>query len=522
MKRPRTPWPLRLRLPRTVHIRIVSGMLTLLVLTCGGVCVATTDQLRHFLLDRLDLQLIDTGDRYASSLDRQTSGADGAASDTRAQAPGTFGACLLSGAVISAGVVDGDGGGSSAVGASGTHYGRSAAGMTADAGTDYAARLTAADQRALAGLPVGGPARSVDLSTLHGYRLRAIADRDGYVLVTGLPLRPVDETVHQLITVELLVFTLALALTGVAGALWVRWSLRPLDRVVAAAARVSALPLASGAVALSVRVPDDDPRTEVGRVGAALNRMLGHVEGALAQRQAVEERLRAFAADASHELRTPLASLRGHAELALRHPGPVSEPVRHSLARIDAESQRMGDIVGDLLLLARLDAGRPLAVDELDLTRVALDCASDARAAGPGHRWQLALPGQPVLVLGDLDRLRQVVANLLTNARIHTPEGTEVTLGLEPGFAAAPAADGVRLTVTDTGPGIALDPPEQVFERFVRGDRARSRSSGSTGLGLAIVAAVVGAHGGTVGVASRPGRTVFTVTLPGRLATPMR
>ncbi|WP_280728236.1 HAMP domain-containing sensor histidine kinase [Kitasatospora sp. MAA4] len=476
-------------------------MLTMLVLTCAGVGLTTTDTLRHFLTVRLDQQLTDTGGRYAASLERRGSedpaGEPDESSDTRAQAPGTFGARLKDGTVTKAGVVDGDADDAAV----------EAGDVAAD--TDDLVRLTPRDQQALAALVVGGPAADVDLSSLHRYRMHAIAGHDGDVLVTGLPLRPVEDTVHRLVTVELLVFGVALAVTGVAGALWIRWSLRPLGRVVATAEVVSALPLSNGAVALSVRAPDDDPRTEVGRVGSALNRMLGHLEDALAQRQAVEERLRAFTADASHELRTPLASVRGHTELALRHRGPVPAAVRHSLTRIDAESQRMGLLVEDLLLLARLDAGRPLAFTEVDLTRIALDCTADARAAGPEHRWCLALPEQPVLVSGDADRLRQVVGNLLTNARTHTPQGTEVTLRL-----AAVRAGAVRLTVTDTGPGIGIQPPERAFERFVRGDHARSRSSGTTGLGLAIAHTVVEAHGGTLTVSSRPGRTAFTVQLP--------
>ncbi|WP_329561351.1 sensor histidine kinase [Kitasatospora sp. NBC_01266] len=505
--------PVRCRpVPRTLRSRLIAGLLTLLVLTCAGVGLTTTGMLRHFLTVQLDQQLADTSDRYAASLEPRaavgpagTDGQSGAAEDdgdTRAQAPGTFGARLENGVVTNAGVVDGD-----------ADDAEVEAGELAPDTADLV-HLTARDQRALAALAVGGPAAEVDLSSLHRYRVHAIAGQDHDVLVIGLPLRPVEDTVHRLITVELLVFGVALAVTGVAGGLWIRWSLRPLGRVVATAEVVSALPLSNGAVALSVRAPDDDPRTEVGRVGSALNRMLGHLEDALAQRQAVEQRLRAFTADAGHELRTPLASVRGHTELALRHPGPVPAPVRHSLTRIDAESRRMGLLVEDLLLLARLDAGRPLAFTEVDLTRIALDCTTDARAAGPEHRWRLALPEQPVLVRGDAHRLRQVVGNLLTNARTHTPPGTEVTLRLTVARGSGPTGPGARLAVTDTGPGIRLQPPERAFERFVRGDEARSRSSGTTGLGLSIAHTVVKAHGGTLAVSSRPGRTVFTVLLP--------
>ncbi|WP_369186057.1 ATP-binding protein [Streptomyces sp. Y1] len=495
------------RRPRTLRARLIAGVLALLLLTCGGVSLATAELLRHFLVGRLDQQLAQAGARYAASLEH-AAGAPGtgipapgrpdAGADTRAQAPGTFGARLLDGRVTAAGVVDGDA--DDAEVASGDR----------PADTDDKVALTAVDGRHLAALPPDGSAHGVRLSALGGYRVRAAAGRDGDVLVTGLPTGPVDATVHKLVMVELLVFGVALAATGIAGTLWVRLSLRPLERVAGTAERVSALSLASGAVALSERVPDEDPRTEVGRVGSAFNRMLGHVEDALAQRHLVEERLRGFAADAGHELRTPLATVRGHAELALRHPGPVPPEVRHSLGRIEAESRRLGAIVEDLLLLARLDAGRPLADDEVDLTRLALDGAADARASAPGHRWRLDLPEEPVIVRGDADRLRQVVANLLANAAAHTPEGTEVTLRLTP--------DGpwIALGVTDTGPGIEPRLAERVFERFVRGDpaRSRTRSAGSTGLGLAIVRAVVDAHGGSVRLASRPGRTEFTALLP--------
>ncbi|MFJ9949764.1 sensor histidine kinase [Kitasatospora sp. NPDC091207] len=473
-------------LPRTLRARLIAGLVVLLVVTCAAVGFATTAALRHFLVDRLDQQLADAGGRYAASLEHA-----GQSGDTRAQAPGTFGARLLNGRVTAAGVVDGD------------------ADDASDPNADDRVTLSPAGQRALSALPPGGPARTVDLGGLTGpYRVRAVAGRDGDVLISGLPLRQVEDTVDRLVMLEFTVFALAVAGAGIAGAVWVRWSLRPLDRVARTAERVAALPLASGAVTLAERVPDDDPRTEVGRVGTALNRMLDHVGASLARRHAVEERLRAFAADASHELRTPVAAVRGHAELALRHPGAVPEPVRHSLERIGAEAGRMGTIVEDLLLLARLDAGRPLVDEEVDLTRIALDSVADARAAGPEHRWRLALPEEPVLVRGDTHRLSQVVANLLANAHTHTPSGTEVELSL--------ATDGeqVRLAITDDGPGIPPELTARVFERFVRGDRARSRTTGSTGLGLSIVQAVVQAQGGEVAVTSRPGRTVFTVRLP--------
>ncbi|MBO1418680.1 cell wall metabolism sensor histidine kinase WalK [Streptomyces sp. FH025] len=477
-------------LPRTLRARLIAGLLVLLVATCAAVGFATTGALRHFLVGRLDQQLTEAGGRYAASLEHT---GQGASPDTRAQTPGTLGVRLLDGTVTAAGVVDGD-----------------ADDLSGPDDEDDRVGFPSARQRALAALPVGGPARSLDLGgTLGRYRVRAVAGRDGDVLVSGLPLRPAEETVDRLETLELTVFAVVVAVAGAAGAVWVGWSLRPLRRVVGMAERVSALPLASGAVMLAERVPDDDPRTEVGRVGAALNRMLGHVGDALARRHTVEERLRAFAADASHELRTPVAAVRGHAELALRHPGEVPGPVRHSLERIDAEAVRMGAIVEDLLLLARLDAGRPLAEEEVDLTRIALNAVTDARAAGPDHRWRLALPEEPVLVRGDEHRLSQVVANLLANARTHTPSGTGVELRLEH------AGERVELSVVDDGPGIAPELLGRVFERFVRGDRARSRATGSTGLGLAIVEAVVQAHGGTVEAASRPGRTVFTVRLPG-------
>ncbi len=270
------------------------------------------------------------------------------------------------------------------------------------------------------------------------------------------------------------------------------------------------LPLAKGEVDLSVRVPDSDTdmRTEVGQVGAALNRMLGHVGDALAVRHASETRVRQFVADASHELRTPLAAIRGYAELTRRGRDTVPGDVAHALGRIESESARMTALVDDLLLLARLDSGRPLDRDPVQLSQIVADSVNDAHAASPDHRWRLELPDEPVTVTGDSARLRQVLANLLANARTHTPRGTTVTTSL------AVVDDSAIVSVADDGPGVPEQVLPDIFERFARGDTSRSRAAGSTGLGLAIVTAVVDAHGGRVEVSSRPGATVLRVHLP--------
>jgi two-component system OmpR family sensor kinase len=290
--------------------------------------------------------------------------------------------------------------------------------------------------------------------------------------------------------------------------------------VAATATRVSELPLDRGEVSLDERVPDADPTTEVGQVGAAFNRMLGHVERALTARQESEQQVRRFVADASHELRTPLASIRGYTELVRRSEEPLPDGAGQALARVEAEAIRMTALVEDMLLLARLDAGRDLERETVDLAELAVDAVADAHAAGPDHLWQLDVVADDegaddptTLVTGDDHRLRQVLANLLTNARVHTPAGTHIEVGVRREGGA------VVVRVDDDGPGIPADLRERLFERFTRGDASRNHASGSTGLGLAIANAVVHAHGGTLVCASRPGRTVFTVTLPAAAAT---
>ncbi|MDD9377401.1 HAMP domain-containing sensor histidine kinase [Streptomyces sp. ZAF1911] len=357
----------------------------------------------------------------------------------------------------------------------------------------------------------------LQLPGLGRYRVLAspvgnVASAGGSVgsVVLGFPLAEADSTVHTLIAVEVFVTLAGLIAASLAGQVLVGVALRPLRRVAATATRVSELTLHSGEPALHERVPDAeaDPRTEVGQVGAALNRMLGHVSSALTARQQSETRVRQFVADASHELRTPLASIRGYAELTRRgreEPGPDT---RHALGRIESEATRMTGLVEDLLLLARLDAGRPLSTCDTDLAPLVVDAVSDARAAGHDHHWRLELPEDPALVHADPARIQQVLVNLLANARTHTPPGTTVTAHVSRETSA------VRLRIEDDGPGIPSELLPHVFERFARGDASRSRSAGSTGLGLAIVAAVVAAHGGHVDVRSAPGHTSFEVLLP--------
>ncbi|ANS78364.1 Osmosensitive K+ channel histidine kinase KdpD [Serinicoccus hydrothermalis] len=371
--------------------------------------------------------------------------------------------------------------------------------------------LTEAAQEAEAAA-AGAEPFSVDLGAGVGdYRVVVDQSPDGSTtLITGLPLAGVTDTTRQAVAILVPAALLSLLAAGAGSAWLVRRDLAPLDRVAATARRVSQQRLERGEVAVADRVAaaDTDPGTEVGQVGQALNELLETMESALSVRHASEQRVRQFVADASHELRTPLASIRGYAELSRRESEPVPAGVRHALDRVEAESLRMQGLVEDLLLLARLDAGRPLERARVDLTLVCLDTVSDARAAGQDHTWVLDLPEEPVELVGDEARLRQVLVNLLANARTHTPPGTTVTTGLRT------VGEEVEVVVADDGPGIPEQLQETVFERFARGETSRSRAAGSTGLGLSIVAAVARAHGGRVEVDSRPGRTRFVLTLP--------
>jgi two-component system, OmpR family, sensor kinase len=311
----------------------------------------------------------------------------------------------------------------------------------------------------------------------------------------------VRATQHRLLLIEGIVSGLALAAIGFAAYWLTRRELRPLERMAQKSRAIAAGDLAQ-------RVEPDDPRTEVGQLGEALNVMLAEIERAFADRVAAEERLRRFVADASHELRTPVTSIRGFAELFRRGAGDRPADLENVMRRIEQEGERMGQLVEELLLLAQLDQGLELERRPVELSAV-VDAAVDAaRAADPGRPIELDSHG-PLVVLGTEARLRHVVDNLLTNARVHTPAGTPIDVRL------AAEDEELVLEVADEGPGVPATEADRIFERFYRTDRSRTRSQGGVGLGLAIVRSVVEAHEGTVGYRARPGGgSIFRVVLP--------
>jgi two-component system OmpR family sensor kinase len=352
--------------------------------------------------------------------------------------------------------------------------------------------------------PAPGEATVVTVPAREGgsdFRVRVEPLPFGNAFVVAAPLDDVDATLRRLALIALLV---SLAVVGaiVGLGLWlVRVAMTPLGRIEETAAAISAGDLTR-------RIDDTDTRTEVGRLGVALNSMLGHIETAFSERAASEQRLRRFVADASHELRTPLSSVQAYAELFERGARERPDDLERAMAGIEREARRMGVLVEDLLLLARLDQGRPLERRRVDLNEIAADAVDAARAVEPGRPIELEAADR-VAVTGDPARLRQVVDNLLANVRAHVPPRATATVRV--------LRDGERavLEVADDGPGLRDEQAARVFERFYRADPSRARSAGGSGLGLAIVSAIAAAHGGEATVASTPGRgATFRVALP--------
>jgi two-component system OmpR family sensor kinase len=472
-----------MRLPRSLTSRLVVTTVLLVAITSVLIGTVTTLAMRSYLYDRLDQQV-------QQSLSRITDprGAGDGPGDGRG--PG-----LGSELRTVTGVFPDQGTDRGLV-------------LSSDGGTVGPKQMSTRATTQLGTVPADGDVHNVELTALGDYRAVA-QDVDGGKVVTALPSSEVNGILSSLIWWEVLLGLLGVATAAGAGIFVVRRQLRPLNEVAATAHAVAELPLDSGDVGVTERVPAHltDEHTEVGQVGAALNTLLEHVEESLAVRHRSEQQVRQFVADASHELRTPLATIHGYAELSRRTPDDPAA-LAGALTKVETETDRMSSLVDDLLLLARLDSGRPLDRAEVDVTRLLLESVGDARVLAPQHRWQLRLPDEPVTVTGDEQRLHQVVTNLLTNARHHTPPGTTVTVSTES------TGDDVSITVHDDGPGLPPGLSDHVFERFTRGDSSRTRASGGAGLGLSLVSAIVQAHRGHTSVSSEPEDTTFTVTLP--------
>jgi two-component system, OmpR family, sensor kinase len=477
----------------SLRFRLLVGQVVVLAIVCVGIGAVTELALYRYLVGQLDTELHDASQRsvriFAEPPGRHHQrlfprpGPGPIFLDAPGQPVGIVAAVIGPGEAVEAGYL-------------------TTAGNRAALTDDAKAQLNA--------LPVNRPPVTRSLDGLGRYRVVAApARRSGDIVITGMSMSNVDATMIRVLMIFAVVTVIAVVAATTAGIVIIRRALAPLRRVAQTAVKVVDLTLDRGEVALPVRVLESDanPRTEVGQLGSALNQLLDHVAAALSARQASETRVRQFVADASHELRTPLAAISGYTELAQRV-GDDADAVAHAMNRVQSEAKRMTHLVEDLLLLARLDSGRPLERESVDLSRVAVDAVSDAHVAGPDHQWELDLPEEPVIVSGDAARLHQVVTNLLANARVHTGQGTVVTTRLDSDTTHA------VLSVLDNGPGIPEQLQSEVFERFARGDTSRSRKGGSTGLGLAIVSAVVKALHGTITLDSAPGRTEFTVRLP--------
>ncbi|RLV49173.1 sensor histidine kinase [Nocardioides mangrovicus] len=476
--------------PRTLTTRLVVTAVALVAVVSLLVALVTTLAMSRYLVSRQDSQLQDTQQRA------QRNGPAPSAPTPNGSQRG-FRPFVAKGTLF--------------VQLSGSDSGtRQQQGVTNDDGDVKAISSTV--RRQLRGVSVDDHPHTVDLSGLGSYRVLVGTDSDGNAFAVGVSMEEIHRAEASLLRWSLLLTVGGVLVAAGAGTILVRRQLHPLHEVAATAYDVTAIPLEAGGQSIETRVDAryTDPHTEVGRVGSALNTLLDHVDAALDARHRSEQHVRQFVADASHELRTPLSTIHGYAELSRRTPDDP-EALTAAMNKVETEATRMTSLVNDLLLLARLDSGRPLEREEVDLTRLLLEAVADARVVAPDHEWRLDLPDEPVGAVGDEQRLHQVVTNLINNARRHTPPGTTVTVGVRPR-----PADGEPVTVTvhDDGPGVPAELADHVFERFTRGDSSRTRASGGAGLGLSLVQAITEAHGGTARLGSRPGSTTFTLLLP--------
>jgi two-component system OmpR family sensor kinase len=377
--------------------------------------------------------------------------------------------------------------------------------LTTNAGSDFAGEATpdVSLAQAQASADANGRPFTVDAQEDGGPRYRVVARRfgAGEIGIIAQPLTDVDDTVNRLILVEVLATAIIVVVLGSVTWWVVRLGIRPIKQMTATAVRIS-----DGD--RTQRVTELSAATEAGELGGALNHMLGRLDDAFAQQAASEDRLRRFVADASHELRTPVTTIRGYAELYRVGGLADGDSLDEAMRRTEQEAIRMARLVEDLLNLAKLDEDRPLERREVDLAALVNDAARDAAAVDPG-RVITADAAEPVVVRGDEDRLRQVIANVVGNAIVHTPPGTPIELRVD-------AADGsAHIAVTDHGPGMPPEVAAKVTQRFYRADPARARNRGGSGLGMSIADAAVSAHGGSIGVDSVVGQgTTVTVTLP--------
>jgi two-component system OmpR family sensor kinase len=470
---------------QSLRARLVAGLLALTVIGLLIAATVTYVEQRSFLLDRVDEQAEAAAPAMAHQLDE--SGFKPPDSDNHGGRfpgggpgggprpenvnlpPGTYGQRRTADGTV--------------LGSTRISYGQ-----TLPPGPKIPANLEVGQHITVDSVKSGGPR----------YRVVASADRDDSgITVVAIPLRDVDQTLHRLLRVEGLVIAGVLLALGLTALALVRLGLRPLDRMATVAGEIAA-------GRLNKRVEPATEKTEVGRLGLALNGMLARLEGAFKEREASENRLRTFLADASHELRTPLASIRGYAELFRMGAADDPKTLEDSMRRIEHESARMGVLVEDMLTLARLDELREPAREPVDLNEIARDAAADARATAPDRTITLDVNG-PALVSGDPQQLRQVTLNLLRNALVHTPAGSPVEIHVHDGM----------LVVRDHGPGLPPGDTSRLFHRFWRAEGGRTRGKGGAGLGLAIVNEIVTAHGGTVEAANAEGGGArFTVRLP--------